>query len=132
MAEEKVYGFYDNKSKVETVGVEHGIKGAWEYIKYSNGIMECWTNYEEENVEVNQPVTDKIYYKQILNKLVFPFEFIDVPTLTATNTGSHALALVGFFDTTTTNAGGAYVYRFGQLITADKIRISIRAIGHWK
>lgn len=113
--------------------VEQGTSGIWTYRKWNSGIAECWGNTSAISVDVTTP-WGSMYYGQIGQVFNFPFEFIEVPVVSATaKSGGYAVMMMTHSTPLpTTTSTGMYNIIRPQSSTGVTLSLSFHVVGRWK
>ena len=108
---------------------ETGTSGNWTYIKYNNGISECWKNISG-TVSVNTSWGTALYYGTVSAE-TFPTDlFIETPCITFQNVKGASLICMNSANASSSSTGDIQVVRTTSINAS--YTISIRAIGKWK
>ena len=117
--------------------VESGISGIWTYRKWSDGIAECWGNYNYQfNAGTAHTSWGGVYYiSEGLPAIDYPFTFTQIPVVNAFvyNNGTTGAYWVAARANGTTNATPPlYMLRGNSNASAGKFVVSYQVRGTWK
>lgn len=116
--------------------VESGSNANGNYIKFDNGILECWNTVYVDNITCTSAYHG-IYYGAInsTKNISFPYPFIEVPTIIfGPPTDSGIMFLQEAINSKTKDKlPGFYAYSYYKIDTNPQfIYLSYHAIGKWK
>ena len=124
-----------NEARVPSI-VDEGTSGKWTYRKWSDGTAECWASVQfTTNIST---AWGNLYSSGAVSStnLSFPFEFTEIPVVTASLSVISAAALLmppgGTSYTTTKSQTGAYELVRPNSITNATYRLNYIVRGRWK
>lgn len=119
------------------VVIESGTSNIWTYRKWSDGVLECWGNYEYNfNANTAHTAWGGVYYiTDGIPSISYPVAFKSLPTVTAFayNNGTTGAYWVAARANGTVNATPPlYMLRGNSNASAGKFVISYQVRGRWK
>lgn len=107
---------------------EIGTSDIWTYVKYSNGIAECWGTYTG-TVSLSKSL-DSVHYSNRINAN-YPFNFASAPVFTVSGGSNNHMNWARKFAQTLIDRASFVVVGLTAQTNVD-VYVNIHAIGKWK
>lgn len=111
--------------------VEQGTSGIWSYRKWNSGAAEWWGVYSA-NAAFNSNSSALGGFRATVTGINFPFTSTQIPTITATHTGSSSNYYCAVVNIEASQTGCNITLDRANAVSSGGIKLSIKAIGRWK
>lgn len=106
--------------------VEEGANANGHYVRYSNGVQECWANPFSQICNV----ANGAIYRSETDFWTFPAAFLEANPVIVTGTASGLNRWIGA--TGTASGGSIGIRTYATISSTTLISVWLRAIGRWK